>query len=446
MKKIQVIITITVAALLISLVSFGKGYQPLPAKYAGTMMPYDFSDVETNPIWPDSLKPIYLAHIARHGSRYISSDKKLENLRKAIAKAAANGSLTQQGKSFSGLLDSVAARSVGRWGALSETGKEEQRKIASNLHSIMPDLLKDADIKAISSYVPRVAMTMYEFCHQLSWLSDDITVSTSEGKEYDPLLRCFEADTAYDIFRQKGGWKDGVKETIDSAIPTNPALRILGKKSGLDEKDLRKTTMDMYDILQSLAAFGMPSATTEFMTEEEYEACWEVDNTEHYLRNAITPYSTLAAQATAPLLAQIISDADYSLNQMLISRTLLSAKEAPKKRHTDVNLYFGHAETLMPLLSLMRVAGCFYDSTDLKNLSLNWRDYEIVPLGAHLDIIFLQSPSGKNYVTLQLNGRYMAPMPGFQNYHQTSGNHLLTEWEEYRAFLISQITNKALNL
>lgn len=440
-KLIQLTASLLTAVCLLSCIETSAkrqnsgGGKLLSSDYAGTMKPYDFSNAETIPIWPDSLKPIYLAHIARHGARYISSPKKLEKLREAIAESKANGSLTKAGRQFEALLDSVASVSDGRWGALSEEGYREEQQIAKNLYSLMPELLKNAKIDAISSYVPRVTMTMYEFCHQLAWISSDVRINTSEGKEYDPFLRCFEADPEFDAYRSSGEWKQLHDSIINITVSPDPARRIFGNKSGLSDKKLRKLTMEMYDVLQSLAAFGMKPADNRFMSEAEYKACWEADNVEHYLRNAITPYTEMAGRATAPLLAKIIKDTDAALDNARLERCLKAAGMYSKEIFPEpcgANLYFGHAETLMPLLSLMEVEGCFYDSSDLSALSDSWRDYDIVPLGAHLDIILLAAPSGNIMVALQLNGKFLPPIPGAS---------LFVPWPSYRQLLLARCEN-----
>lgn len=409
------------------------GSHTLPADYAGSMKPYDFSRVEVTPVWADSLKPVYLAHVARHGARYISSAKKLTKLRVAIAESKAKGTLTGRGREFETLLDSVETVSNGRWGALSEVGCREEQQIAKNLYTLMPSLLKNARINAISSYVPRVAMTMYEFCHELAWMSPDVRISTAEGKEFDAFLRCFEADPEYDEYRNTGAWLQLQDSLIDATVSAQPALRIFGKKSGFSDEKLRQLTMEIYDVLQSLSAFGMPAADDRFMTESEYKTCWEADNVGHYLRNTITPYSNLAVKATAPLLAKIMADADEALDNGRLENAL---KRADMHRSDispapySANLYFGHAETLMPLLSLMGVEGCNYESTDLGNLASEWRDYDIVPLGAHLDVILLEAPSGNIYAALQLNGKFLSPL---------SDGNLIVLWDDYRQYLIDKV-------
>ena len=104
---------------------------------------------------------------------------------------------------------------------------------------------------------------------------------------------------------------------------------------------------------------------------------------------------------------------------------------SPEKTESfDANFYFGHAETLMPLLSLMRLPGCYSDSSDFANLYERWRDYDVVPLGANIDIIFLESPKGGVYVALRHNSRFVAPMQG----------GMIVPWPDYKAYLTGMIT------
>lgn len=403
-----------------------KPYAELPSCYSGSMMPYYFSGAEMQPVWPDSLTPVYVAHVARHGARYISSAKKLEKLQDAISKAASAGTLTKEGRRFDTLLKSVLAATGDQWGLLSAVGAGEERRLASDLYDLLPGLLKNARVNAISTYVPRVVMTMYEFNHSLTMKSSDISITASEGREFSPLLRCFTADSAYAAYRDNGDWQQVSERLTDSIVSPDPARRILGKTSGLSDKKLKKLTLDMYDVLQSLTAFGLPAPTDEFMSEADYRACWEVDNLEHYLRNTVTPLSKLAGEATAPLLARILSDADAALG----ARMEANARERAGMIQSDLgaydaNFYFGHAETLMPLLSLMRLPGCYSDSSDFYTLYERWRDYDVVPLGANLDIIILESPRSNAYVTLRLNGHFVAPMSG----------RMIIPWSDYKAYL-----------
>ncbi|MDE7096308.1 MAG: histidine phosphatase family protein, partial [Muribaculaceae bacterium] len=358
MKKYLIIIL----SVLLSIPTFAsRKRNTLPSCLSGSMMSYDFRLQDSEHVWQDSLRPVYVAHVARHGARYISSPKKLDKLKDAIAKAASAGTLTKEGDRFSALLKSVEDATGDQWGRLSEVGCNEEVRLAGDLFALMPDLMKNARVKAISTYVPRVAMTMYQFCHELTTISSDINITAAEGRKYSYLLRCFTADSAYASYRDKGNWSEISRKLMDSIVSPEPARKILGSVPGLSDHKLRKLTLDMYDVMQSLAAFGMPSPTDEFMSEADYRACWEIDNLEHYLRNTDTPLSSLAGKASSPLLASIIADADASLGARLIDMTVKNASMIPEDapRAYYANFYFGHAETLMPLLSLMRVPGCY---------------------------------------------------------------------------------------
>lgn len=74
--------------------------------------------------------------------------------------------------------------------------------------------------------------------------------------------------------------------------------------------------------------------------------------------------------------------------------------------------WFGHAETLLPLFSLMRLPGCFALPLNWDNLADEWRLQEITPLGANLAILILRSVTGRHYAAVRLNGRTVAPIQG----------------------------------
>lgn len=403
----------------------------LPFEMEGSMMPYDFSQESEKAVWNDSLKPIYVAHVARHGARFISSEKKLTRISRILSEAEANGNLTKIGKDFARLLQEVKETTGERWGELSEVGCEEEKRLAQELMETAPMLKGNISVEAYSSYVPRVVKTMYEYCGELSLRNPKIEINTGEGRRYDYLLRCFESDAAYGAYRKRGNWEAVYDRMVDSVVPVRPARALLRHAGDKTDKELKQLTLEIYDVLQSLRAFGMAAPDDRFMNAEEYRRCWEADNLLHYLRNTDTPLSKLAGKASAPLLARIISDADNALGMRLMR---MARNEAEPRSTGDTpvcgTFYFGHAETLMPLLSLMRIEGCHDDTGDYGTLSQRWRDYEIVPLGANLDILLLGSPSGNIHVALRLNGRYLSPVPG-------GGKTPL--WQDYRNYLISLI-------
>ncbi|MDE6447854.1 MAG: hypothetical protein K2L35_06000, partial [Muribaculaceae bacterium] len=192
---------------------------------------------------------------------------------------------------------------------------------------------------------------------------------------------------------------------VATHIPTAPALRLVGEHSGLSDKDLRKLTYDMYKVLQGMRAASLPAPTTEWMSEDEYRACWEVTNLEKYFQYWISPLSDLPARGASDLLRHIFSN----------SVALASGTLPP-----GLTGVFGHAETLIPFFSLLGItnppAGNTMplanatESTDYASLSDRWSDVRLTPLGANLAIIYFRSSTGRLYAGMRLNGRNISPV------------------------------------
>lgn len=385
-------LTVCLSAMLTA--SADDRYTPLPPELDGSMMPYDFSACGPAPQLPDSLRPVYVAYVARHGARYLSGPKKMEKVLKTLRKAREENALSDTGISFLDLMEQVEKANEDNWGDLSAIGVAEERELGRRMHSVLPALSGDGTaVSCISSYVPRVVMTMYQLTAELVRLNDRITVATDEGHQFSPLVCCFSTDTAYAGYRKSGDWKEVYDRFVKQHVSGEPARRLF-TKTDLSDHKLRSLTLDMYEVLKGNRAASLPAPTTQWMSVEEYRACWEASNLQHYLRNTVTPLSSLAAQASTPLLLDVIDNAENAL---------ADGKPA-------VNGYFGHAETLMPLFSLMRLPGCFALPLDYDNLDKEWQVQDVTPLGANLLILISRAPSGTEYATVQHNGRTVCPI------------------------------------
>lgn len=377
--------------------AFGAyAYEELPARYDGSMMPLNLTEAQSlREVAPDSLKPVMINYVARHGARYLSSAKKISVLRSAFKDAEKARTITDRGRRFILLLDSVEAVTANRWGALNTLGKEEQQVLATQMRDLCPELMSHGSVQAIATYVPRVVMSMYEFCHTLCRLSPNLEINTAEGKRFSPLLRYFDTDPAYSAYLKNGDWKEVCSRYQEEIISTEPARRLLGGCYGKDSKRYRELTMAIYGVLQSLRAASLPAPGTEWMSVKEYEQCWRVANLEHCLRRTSTSLSSLPAQSAKGLLSSIIASLD----------------SAGMPKSPVAILRFGHAETLMPLFDLMKLPGCVpAPKTPYDEIYKSWRDYEVVPLAANLLIVTLRGASGKLYICMRLNGRWVAPL------------------------------------
>lgn len=357
----------------------------------GSMMPLDTVPYNNLPQLPDSLRVIGMNHVGRHGSRFLSKASKTRDIDVVLQEADRQRLLTPAGKRFRSILAKMDSLVAGRWGALSDVGQWEEKFVARKIFEHWPQLI-DQNVEAKASRVSRVANSMYAFCGELASLKRGGNITASEGPKYSSLLRFFETDSSFLEFKADGKWLPIYNMYLSEVAPEAPARRLV---RGLTSEQARKLSMQMYDVISGFAAIGVDVARDEWFSYDDYLRAWKVSDVEHELlrTNAVSESGPLSA---APLLRSILA---YEVN--------LDQGEAP------VALNFGHAETLMPLLALMGVEGCVASEGIPSPESMpEWKDYEVVPLGANFIMIWSEAPSGTRYVLSLLNGRPVSPAPG----------------------------------
>ncbi len=372
----------------------------------GTMMPYDFADCDSVVPWDDSYTPVFINYVARHGARYLSSEKKVSTLLKALDKAKADGTITRKGSAFLKLLNEVVEKTDGNWGALNHIGIIEEKRLGKEMAAICPELLKEGKIEASATYVPRVVMTMYELCHELARYSSGLEISTSEGRQFNPLLRFFKTDANYMHYLDSGPWLFSFSNFYRENVPTAPAASLI--KGVADSHRLQKLTMDAYGVLQSLRASEIRADASQWFSEADYRSCWEVDNLKHYYQRSASSFSNLPAKCARPLLEAIINETDSLFSARKNERIAETTGEPIHNPNTRKGrFYFGHAETVIPLFSLMRLPGCYAPLLNPQDVAKEWKDWQIAPLGANLMMVCLEDKEGRLFTALRLNGKWI---------------------------------------
>lgn len=360
---------------------------------AGSLTPYPVRTVIT---LPDTLTPVFIDHVGRHGARYPASPKYTLTMKQALLRADSLGTITTAGHRLLKLCDDVIEASHNNWGALDSLGRAEQRGIASRMFRNFPSLFNEGNVTAISSYAPRCVMSMYEFTHQLDRLNNHVTITTSAGRVNSPLLRPFDTDEEYVAWRKTDATKNVYDEYLSQMVPEAPLKRVLGAAYPLPD-DWRDVALCEYYVLAGMGAMGRDVDPSYFFTLEEYNALWSCFNMRQYLVRTATTISTLPAEITSGLVVDIIN-------------TLRLAADG--KSNATANLRFGHAETLMPLLSQLHIPGCYYMTNYFDTVRQHWCDFYVVPMAANIQFVLLKADSGKKYVLTLLNEEPVRLIPG----------------------------------
>lgn len=358
---------------------------------------------------PDSLQPLMIYHVGRHGARYATSPDRYLQLEAALQAHRSN--LTSKGQRLLETVGGAIELTADRWGQLDSLGAAEQRGIARRMCLAFPQLVAGQQIRAESSYVSRCVASMEAFadvCRQMQG-----NVSTAQGEQFNYLLRPFQVDTAYVRWSREKPYAAVLNKFSTQTIPAQAIAREF-INADFSEPDARQLAGDIYYCLSSLAAFSDPNAkeAMELLTPGQQNALWSTDNLRQYLSRTATTLSTLPADIAAPLVQDMIDRMDARLRG---------------NESAAILLHFGHAETLMPLLSLMRLPACYYLTHYFDTVSSHWQSFHVVPMASNLQVILLRSLSGGIYLRLDLNERPIAfpgkgeiiSYPDFKSYLQS---------------------------
>ena len=160
---------------------------------------------------------------------------------------------------------------------------------------------------------------------------------------------------------------------------------------------------------------GLPSQMDKYFTEDEANALWSCFNLRQYLQRTATTISSVPADIAADLVLNLIETTDAFVNG--------------ENTTTSAVLRFGHAETLMPLLSLLHIPGCYYLTNFFDTVGQHWRDFDVVPMAANIQfIVFKARRSGRYYVRVDLNERPVALRNGDDSVYY--------QWGELRRYMM----------
>ncbi len=377
----------------------------------GSAMPYPVPDQAPRAI-PDSLTPVFVNHMSRHGARFLSSSKYTSTLSRYLGRADSLHTITPAGRELQKLCNTIVRNTAGRWGALDSLGMAEQRGIASRLHILVPSLFIDTKVNAISSYVPRCVASMDEFTHQLTRLNNRVEIYSASGRQNSPLVRPWTHDKDYKEYIDSKQWHEVYDSFVDATTPISVAKKILGDKYPFAPGEAQDISLAVYKVVAGCAAMAIPADASKYMTIEEYNALWSIENLHHYLTHSASTLSQAPMDMASALLTDMMETMDQAVKG---------------SNEYAVMLRFGHAETMMPLLALMRLPGCYYMTNYFDTVGLHWRDFHVVPMASNLQMFLFKSKSGRYYVRVDLNEVPVPLIPGRSD--------LYTPWEKAKEYM-----------
>ena len=355
---------------------------------------------------PAGMKPFYLSHYGRHGSRYMSKMQEYDKLFDVLQQGERMHVLTPLGEDVLQRVTAVRKEAEGRLGELTPLGREQMQMIAKRMVERFPEVFEGAvTVDARSTLYSRCILSMeYSLLQmvkmnpRLNIVSDasasDLAILSFNDKELMQNILADDARKAFDAYcRSKACWQRVVGQLFTDTAFVNS--RIDGERlnyylfrmaSNIQNMEVRKQ-LTFYDLF----------------TDEEIYMNWQATNAYWFMGYGYTPLNgNKQPFMQRALLRRIISDADSCL----------------KLKHPGATLRFGHDTVLLPLVCLMGLNGYDKSIRDLNYLEKRgWVDYRVFPMAANVQIVFYRkSPSDSDVLLKVLLNENEAtlPLPGNQ--------------------------------
>lgn len=357
-----------------------------PEKAGGIYYAYDAEEDSIPPV-PEGYAPVYISHYGRHGSRWPVNQKIYKIAGDFFQSQQLSENITPDGKSAWKMVTRCAGNAHGHLGELSPLGERQHREIAERMYRRFPSLFSgSSQVAARSSVEPRCIMSMGAFCDRLRDLSpasikkyatpgdmDFIHHNTPEAK----MNTGEDAPWMWEFSR----YRDSVSQCPKTAarlfrnIPQSDSL-------GMFMRSLYDVAISVQDI------DSLDADILSLFDKDELAALWKASNYMQYNANGKAPVSISSGpESVKPLLSEIIGRADEKLSS----------------GGADVDLRFGHDTDLLRLVSLIDADGRGVELEDPDEAAEKWRNFEISPMGANLQLIFFRNDSGNVIVHPRLN-------------------------------------------
>ncbi|MBQ7420021.1 MAG: histidine-type phosphatase [Prevotella sp.] len=326
---------------------------------------------------PTGKRPFYISHYSRHGSRYLSNRKGYDIPYKMLQKADSAGKLTPIGKNVMEQLASIISDSEGRWGDLTELGKQQQRGIARRMMTRFPEVFEGkAHINARSTTVNRCILSMGSAVQGMMSKNPKLQISMDASRhdmEYmnhqDQVLR----DSMTSIHAKK------IYDAYCTNREHNPRLiALLFNDSVYAKENVDEVWFNYYllksALIQQNTRMGHHINYLDLFTFEDIHQYWQKENAWWYFMYGPALINGGKQPFTQRyLLRKIIEEADSCL----------------RLKKPGVQLRFGHETIILPLTCLMEINHFGYQTTDLETLEEHgWWACMVFPMASNIQFVF----------------------------------------------------------
>ena len=387
MKRLFLVIPLFCAALSVSAQSAKEEICQIPALAAGKYYAYQAPDVQLTPA-PEGYEPFYISMFARHGSRYLTKQKKYDKPLAILRHAERQGILTDDGKRALKVVESLAKEADGRYGELTPKGAEQHRELVRRMFAHYPQVFADGvHVDARSTYKTRAFLSMTAGCVELKGLNPKLNI-TNDASNHD-LYYIKYKNEPYEAIHLAN--MDSVYHAADS-VYVHPA-RLMKQLFTHPEvvEDPTGLMMDLFELDGiSQSSYNQPDLAFLFNEDERYDL-WQRNNFEWYYEKGASPLSDACM---------------YKVERNLLRNFVETADTVIVSKRNCVTLRYGHDTNLAPLATLMGCNHLSASTADWQKIAETYRTYRLIPMCGNVQLIFFRKPGDEDIlVKLLLNER-----------------------------------------
>ena len=139
---------------------------------------------------PKGYEPFYISHYGRHGSRYESTLKNIDNVENIFLKADSLGVLTPKGREILAYIKEFSAYHKGCEGELTPLGVEQHKGIARRMYNRFKSVLTPGSlVESKSSVYNRCIMSMASFNESLKECQPKLQTKMETGERHALIVR-----------------------------------------------------------------------------------------------------------------------------------------------------------------------------------------------------------------------------------------------------------------
>ena len=375
--------------------------------------------------YPEGMKPFYISHYGRHGSRYHTRPSLYDQPYEILLKADSLGKLTPLGHDVVLRLEHIRRDAQNRWGELTELGARQHQEIAHRMVERFPEVfVGTTDVDARSTTSGRCILSMEYALEELLTQNPELNVHhlathrdmdflNHQDKELWKMRFNEAAKKWYDAYRKDKG---GFDHLMNKLFSDTAYVR-----QHIDMDDFATQLCIVAAIVQNTDLSNEVTLFDLFTFDEAYRI-WQVGNAWWYIgwgaadvNDAVQPYSQ------RNLLLRLIDDADRVLRQP----------------YNKVQLRFGHETVLIPLVCLLDIDGLGLTTHDLDELEQHrWINYHIAPMAGNLQFVFFRRDGqdrGDDVLFKVLLNENEATLP-------LPGDHApYYRWSDFRSYYLKKL-------